>query len=76
MGLGFESQRDHRKLSASSPGLEALLFLGGASAFSQNRLENERHILSIEVGTFAGGHGLQVTGYEKVAHSGLSKNNF
>lgn len=48
----------------------------GGCILQINRLENERHILSIEVGTFVGGHGPQITGYEKVAHFRMKQKQF
>jgi hypothetical protein len=48
----------------------------GGCILQINRLETERHILSIEVGNFAEGHGPQVIGYEKVAHFRIKQKQF
>jgi hypothetical protein len=48
----------------------------GGCILQIDRLETERHILSIEVGTFAEGHGPQVAGYEKVAHFRIKQKQF
>jgi len=48
----------------------------GGCILQINRLETERHILSIEVGTFAEGHGPQIAGYEKVADFRIKQKQF